>query len=264
EIFMGRITVTQLREKLWQLHEEDIISPVDAYLVCGEERCVMIDSLQDTEALYEEVRKLTQLPVDLVLTHGHLDHVGRATEQFKKAGCGVYLRHEDESILGSMGSLAFPAGYFQDIEPGRVFPLGGRTLEVILMPGHTAGSLALLDRENEILFSGDSIGSGPFWLQLPHSLSMETFLRSVSALLDEVDGMKNLLVLPGHRFQSPNPLGLPYIQDVFETAQMLFDGTLEGQAGTMVFEGVDMTFKMVEHKSMLGFYYAPDRMTDPA
>lgn len=259
---MGRITVTQLRDKLWQFHEEDIISPVDAYLVCGEERCVMIDSLQDTEELYDEARKLTQLPMDLVLTHGHLDHVGRATDSFKKAGCGVYLRHEDESILGSMGSLAFPTGYFQDIEPGKSFPLGGRTLEVIPMPGHTAGSIALLDRDNGILFSGDSIGSGPFWLQLPHSLSMETFLRSISALLHEVGEMENLLVLPGHRCQSPNPLGLPYVKDVFETAQMLFDGTLDGEEGTMNFEGVDMTFKMAEHKSMLGFYYAPNRLKD--
>lgn len=257
---MGKITVTQLGEGTWQLHEDGVDSPVDAYLVCGKERCVVIDSLQETKELYDKVREITKLPIDLVLTHGHLDHVGKSADSFKKAGCGVFLKHEDKAILGKMGSLPFPQGYFQDIQAGRVFPLGGRTLEMIPMPGHTAGSIALLDRESKILFSGDSIGSGPFWLQLPHSLSMETFAQSAAELLHQVEKLENLLVLPGHRVQSHTRLGLTYILDILETAQLLLRGALDGDEGSMVFEGVPMNFKMVEHKSVQGFYYAPDNL----
>ncbi|MEG1427196.1 MAG: MBL fold metallo-hydrolase [Oscillospiraceae bacterium] len=257
---MGKITVTQLGEGTWQLHEDGVDSPVDAYLVIGEKRGVVIDSLQETEELYQRVRELTDLPLDLVLTHAHLDHVGRATDGFKNSACGVLMKHEDKDLLGIMGCFSFPEGYFQDIEEGKVFSLGGRTLEIIPMPGHTAGSIALLDRKNELLFSGDSIGSGPFWLQLPHSLSMETFVQSATNLLNEVEGMEDLLVLPGHRVQSRTTLGIAYVRDILETAQLILDGTLDGEAGSLVFEGEPMNFKMAEHKSMQGFYYAPNNL----
>lgn len=259
---MGKLTVYPLMEGVWQLHEEGVGAPVDAYLVEGTQRSVVIDSLQDTEELYETVGTLTQRPIDLVLTHGHLDHVGKSTDHFKRQGCTVYLKEEDEAILGKMGSQAFPQGYFQTLQQGQMFPLGGRALEVLLLPGHTAGSVVLLDRENHLLFSGDSIGSGPFWLQLPHSLSVATFLNSVSRLLEEVAPMEDLLVLPGHRVQSPTPLGLPYVKDVQETARRILDGSLVGKEECLAFEGMQMGYKVATLGSMQGFCYDPGKVGD--
>ena len=59
--------------------------------------------------------------------------------------------------------------------------LGGRTLEVVHIPGHTRGSIALLDRQAGFLFSGDAI-NGQLWMQLGESTKLADYLESLNAL----------------------------------------------------------------------------------
>ena len=60
--------------------------------------------------------------------------------------------------------------------------LGGRTLEVICTPGHTPGSVCLLDIERRQLFSGDTVCDEGVLLNLDHSTSVETFKESILRL----------------------------------------------------------------------------------
>ena len=61
---------------------------------------------------------------------------------------------------------------------GSVFDLGERVVEVIAVPGHTAGTIVLLDRKNGIVFSGDACNANTL-LFLPHSTSVEAYRESL-------------------------------------------------------------------------------------
>ena len=95
-------------------------------------------------------------------------------------------------ILRERGA-AFPP--FRDILPGDVIDLGGRTLEVFGLPGHTPGGILLLLREDRILFTGDSINHH-LWMQLDGCLTIREYVKEldkVMFLLDRAD-----IILHGH------------------------------------------------------------------
>lgn len=148
------------------------------FLVIGEERALLIDTGVGMTDLPALIRSLTPLPYDVVLTHGHLDHIGGAA-QFSE----VYVHPADAfslqpidydaiaayvDLLLEMGSKDVYHCTREDIrrvsqmprlkalQEGMAFDLGGRTLEVIETPGHTAGSCSLIDTRERILFSGDA------------------------------------------------------------------------------------------------------------
>ena len=150
------------------------------YLVEGEERALLIDGLTGVGSLRAFVRELTELPVAMAATHGHIDHVGAAWEY------GELFIHPDDIALmytpthsGIEGRLAFAsapnpaagekrtAPTLRDVPPprpvktypiydGDIFDLGGVKLEVIAVPGHTSGTVVFLDRAARVVFSGDA------------------------------------------------------------------------------------------------------------
>lgn len=234
---------------------------IDAYLICGKDRAIMFDTLQEVRGVYEKARELTALPIDVVISHGHGDHYGAATDEFIAAGCPVYLNRADIGVLEGFGAGPFPKGHFRDLEEGQTFDLGGRVLTAMLIPGHTPAGDVLLDRENGLLFTGDAIGSGHFWMQLPTCVSLEELLPAVEKLLAEVRSWgKNVLILPGHRYQSPVPLHLGYIEDVEHLVRGLIDGTMQGEPVTMDLHSRKIECAQIAYGGMLGMLYDPKRI----
>ncbi|MBQ6223474.1 MAG: MBL fold metallo-hydrolase [Solobacterium sp.] len=148
------------------------------FLCVGSERALLIDTGTGVCDLKAEVAKLTDKPYDVVITHGHVDHAG-GMGAFDK----VYIHEKDVQMakditverrkdyaetLGKMNGYnvydyspdmvkawdSYPE--FVLIDEGYVFDLGDRSLEVFFAPGHTPGSITLLDRKNRIHFSGDA------------------------------------------------------------------------------------------------------------
>jgi glyoxylase-like metal-dependent hydrolase (beta-lactamase superfamily II) len=169
------------------------------YLLEGTERALLIDALTGAGNLRAFCRELTDLPVTLVNTHGHLDHAGgnfdfgeccihaddipliyeiekgRRMEFVKnsleKTGRKVVLLESD--FTGSRPIKTLP------IADGHVFDLGNRNIEVIAVPGHTRGTIVLLDRKAGLLFSGDACNINTL-LFLPHSTSIEEYREGLS------------------------------------------------------------------------------------
>lgn len=257
-------TVRELRPGIWQLNEAGENGPyVDAYLICGTAKALVVDCLETAENLYEEVRRITPLPVELVITHGHGDHAGAGIRQFKEAGCPVYMSLEDLPLLSSMFGKEYPKGYFCELRQGMRFDLGGFLPEVISVPGHTKGSVVLLDRKNRLLFSGDSIGSGNFWMQIPGTLPLADFLPRLQALYDEVKGLPDLEVFPGHRSQMPKEMGLRYVEDVLSLTKHLVDGTMEGEDEVLDFAGIHMEYKKAGFGLVKEYCYNPKTIFGP-
>ena len=155
---------------LWVLEEVG----VNLFLIAGESRAVLVDSgFGGNPELRREVEELCGLPVELVHTHGHGDHTGGDTlweEVWLHPGdWPEYRRMRGENTR------------LRPLEEGMVFDLGGRRLEAIHIPGHTPGSVALLDRANRLLFSGDTVMTQPVFLMPPNGCA-EEFRKSLERL----------------------------------------------------------------------------------
>jgi len=157
------------------------------YLVTGEKRALLIDTLNGHENLMDIVREITSLPVTVVNTHGHCDHI-YGNVFFEEA----YLHPADWELHHMHFSFPDAMEVFKkhDLHPCKllplkeddVFDLGGLTLEVIPVPGHTQGSVALLCRKHRLLFSGDAL-NGHLWMQLSESTPLKTLEQSLEKLL---------------------------------------------------------------------------------
>jgi glyoxylase-like metal-dependent hydrolase (beta-lactamase superfamily II) len=167
------------------------------YLVEGNTKALLIDSLIGVGNLRAFCRELTDLPITLVNTHGHVDHTGG---NFDFDECYIHpndisLMYEKETLregyvkngiknsgknivlLKSDFTVPTPMKTFP-VYNGFVFDLGERTIEVIAVPGHTTGTIVLLDRSKGIVFSGDACNANTL-LFLPNSTSIEEYRESL-------------------------------------------------------------------------------------
>lgn len=203
--------VHQWRPGLYRIFNR--IEAVHADLIVGEERALVFDTGYGIGDLAGTIRSLTDKPLIAVDSHGHVDH---ASGNFR-LGVPVHIHPADIPVcrehtapafrahaLSTMeenlpdgldrdGWLAGGTGELVAVEEGRVFDLGGRTLEVVGLPGHTRGSIGLLLREERILYVGDAI-NGNLWLFLPESTGLSTY----RATLEKARGIDFDVMVQAH------------------------------------------------------------------
>ncbi len=163
-----RADIRKLEEGLFLI---DDVGESTCYLLCGKEKAALIDTLNGVEDLNEIARGLMDLPLIVINTHGHVDHIG-CNIFFEEA----WIHPADEALAWEhfkyLEEVHRPFGKkpcpFQYLQIGQVFDLGGLTLEVVSLAGHTPGSVGLLCREKRLMFTGD--GMNPhIWMQLEES-----------------------------------------------------------------------------------------------
>ena len=183
------------------------------YLLTGDNKALLIDNGIGAVNLVDYVRQLTDLELIVVNTHGHPDHVG-SNNQFDTvyahvADTAAIKRFTNRNVQREMlqfmvqqpiaDSLKFTDTLKQaelvPIKSDMRFDLGNRIVEVIHVPGHTPGSICLLDKKSRLLFSGDHIKI-PTWLHMQESTSMEMYLSSVNKLRTRSNEFDR--ILPGH------------------------------------------------------------------
>lgn len=195
----------------------------DMYLVEGSKKALLIDAGESKDNLAGFIREITNKPVELVVTHGHGDHAA-AIDQFQQ----VYLSHKDVDILNHLFRFQVVPSSVTDLDRVDVFDLGNVKLEVIPLPGHTYGSVVLLDRERQLLFSSDALGSSILWLQLPHSEPLETYAVWIKKLEDTVKDMEELRIFVGHDSLKTEELTKQYITDIRILAEKIITGEIIG------------------------------------
>lgn len=196
--------VEVIGDGVYRLHE---FGAGNMYLVTGNERALLIDTGTGLGDLRGIVEELTELPVTVVATHAHPDHIG---------GMGNYKKihiHEDDTTHVKFWSSRLLRRIYYDtvknlikynvtkkdirqlkyktkvipIKEGHSFDLGGKTVDVIHTPGHTKGSIILVDREDKIMFTGDNVNPTLFHI-VPGSSTIEDWLpgaKRTLALADE-------------------------------------------------------------------------------
>jgi hydroxyacylglutathione hydrolase len=164
--------VQALAEGVWRIDDH---GGDNVYLVAGNDKALLIDTGTGTGDLAACVRQITTLPVTVVNTHGHPDHVG-GNFQFD----AISAHPADFEMIVRFSSRENRAD-LAPVNAGHVFDLGGRRLEVIETPGHTKGSICLLDAAHKRLFTGDNDNT-LVWLFLQDCLPIEAYLGTLQNL----------------------------------------------------------------------------------
>jgi hydroxyacylglutathione hydrolase len=196
-----------------RLTPETTATPVNMYLVVGKEKALLIDTGYPGNITPEDIKALTPLPLLVVNTHAHPDHSG-SNDTFGK----VYIHEADLDAAKRYSGNA----ELIPIKEGYVFDLGGKKLAVIAVPGHTPGSICLLDAQEKLLFSGDT-ANGETWMQISN-VPLETYRKSMERLLKWKDRYEWLL--PGHGEARP----VSYITELIACADEILAGKVDQSA----------------------------------
>jgi glyoxylase-like metal-dependent hydrolase (beta-lactamase superfamily II) len=205
------LEISKLEDKVWVIETTD---KTTMYLIEGTEKALLIDTGTKCEKLDEVIRKITQKPLDVVITHAHGDHAGNI-RFFNE----IYIHPADTVLLDKTfkGKVHF-------VSDGYVFDLGGKKIEVSYMPAHTPGSIVLLDRKAGSCYSGDAFGSGQVWLQLRPYAPMKTYIESCKKMEKLMDGGITKIYC-GHYPYVKKAYTKQYITEMHTLAEELVNGT---------------------------------------
>ena len=214
------------------------------YLVCGRNCAAVIDTgITRDEKILPIMRKYTDLPLVLVITHAHLDHMYHIDE-FETS----YMCHDEFSIPDEF--LPFMTGGKQeylpttlDIQDGDVIDLGGDSLEICKVPGHTPGSVVILEKKHNMLFTGDAIGSGyGVYMQVNAATSLVEYRKSLQHMLQFLADRGGLMSFYGghhyQQFQSSlvphfNPLNIGLLGDLLTLVDKIIKGEVVGRMSSV-------------------------------
>ncbi len=144
--------IVKMSEDTWRIEDEG----VRFFLLAGTNKALLIDSGMQIHNAKEIAGQLVSLPVELLNTHGDRDHVG-SNDEFES-----FYMHPAEA--SNYYNTQKKKGNFVPVENGDVIDLGGRRLEIISIPGHTPGSVAILDVDNRVLYGGDTVQDGTIFM----------------------------------------------------------------------------------------------------
>ena len=174
----GMIETISMGEGTWRLED----GFVRFFLLAGTEKAVMIDSGMNCPNASELAKQLTDKPVMLLNTHGDGDHTS-GTAGFSE----IHIHPADYE--GCEVGKRYPGTALAELHDGDVIDLGDRPLKIIHIPGHTAGSVAILDVKNRALYAGDSVQKGHIFMfgdkRRPNQFGAS--LEKLSAMKDEYD-----------------------------------------------------------------------------
>lgn len=239
---------TKINDSTWRFDERFFGVPVYMYLLVGEKKALLIDTGYGFTDVPNAIGQITSLPLLVINTHGHFDHMHGnhlyPEVMLHDADEEVFARHNcyEENIsllqqllrgngvpgwvLPLLKPIANPAARSHpskkiDLPGDMFFELGNRRITILETPGHTAGSICLLDERSGWLFCGDMGCQDGVLLNFPESSDVSTFRRSMERLNRLAEEGAFTAVFPGHQ---TTPLAPAILKGYLEASEVLLSG----------------------------------------
>lgn len=253
--------VYKIRPGVFALYEPHQSEEVISYLIVGTKKALLFDTGMGISNMRKLVEGLTKLPVSVLNSHTHNDHIGDnwrfndiygMDTDFTRANAKGSSKDAQAELAPSELCGALPADFNAKeyvtrpfhishwLHDGDKIALGGRTLDVIATPGHTPDSIALLDRQNGLLWTGDTFYAGPIYLYRPET-DLDAYVASVKKLAALIPKLQ--LLLPAHNEPVADP---DYLPQVAAAIQEVSSGKRKTtvQNGTTVYAFPGFSFRM--------------------
>jgi glyoxylase-like metal-dependent hydrolase (beta-lactamase superfamily II) len=254
--------VYKVAPSVFAIYEPHQSEEVISYLIVGHKQALLFDTGMGIADIRKVVTRLTSRPVVVLNSHTHDDHVG-GNWQFDF----VYGMDTDFTRANAKGSTTdaqaevapgeicgdLPKGFDPKtyrtkpwkishfIQGGFKINLGGRTLEIISTPGHTPDAISLLDRENGLLFTGDTYYPAAIWLFRPET-DFTAYRKSIVQLADLAPQIK--MVLGAHNVPVAKPDILPRLVAAFDAVRGGKVTPKPESSGKVTYEIDSITFLM--------------------
>lgn len=201
--------IIQIDEQTWRIED----AGVRFFLLTGTREALLVDSGMTVPSALSIARTLTDLPIQLLNTHADPDHIG-SNGEFET----VYMNPAECVNYPKMGKSLNAVTPVYD---GDILDLGERILEVVALPGHTPGSIGLLDHSKRVFLTGDPIQDGKIFLFGPNRNLTAYYhsLRRAYALRDRYDE-----IWPSH---GTFPVGAELIPQLMEGVERVVSGEAE-------------------------------------
>jgi glyoxylase-like metal-dependent hydrolase (beta-lactamase superfamily II) len=257
--------VYQVVPQVFAIYEPHQAEETISYLIVGEKQALLFDTGMGISDIRRVTAELTHLPIIVLNSHTHDDHVGGNWQfdtvygidtDFTRTNAKGSRQDAQDELGPGMICGDLPKGFDSKsyaTRPWKIsrflhnhdkIDLGGRTLEVVSTPGHTPDAIALLDRAHGLLFSGDTYYPAPIWLFRPET-NLDDYVASVRRLAAFTPQLK--LVLGAHNVPFAQPAVLATLVTAIETVRA---GKVRGELqvdGKALYRSNGISFLMQAH-----------------
>lgn len=209
--------IEKIDDETYAISEYGHWEKVHSYLLIGREVGLLIDTGLGIGNIRSEVNKLTDLPIKVVTTHAHWDHIGG-----HKLFNNIYVHCDDadwlenglpiplsiirKNILAQPFTKIPPVEFNIDnykvytkvptgiLKDGDIIDIGLRKIRIIHTPGHSPGHICLFEEDKGYLYTGDLVYEGTLYAFYP-STNPKLFKQSIDKI-NKLKGVKK--ILPAH------------------------------------------------------------------
>ncbi len=207
--------IVQINENSWRIEDNG----VRFFVLAGSEKALMIDSGRAVPDARRIAETLTDRPLMLLNTHADSDHIS-GNVGFER----FYMSPAEEEGYRAHGGT----GELIPVREGDVIDLGGRPLRIIDNPGHTPGSLAILDQNARVLIGGDAVQDGTIYM-FTKRRDLSRYAESLKRIMTEYGGSFDT-VWPSH---GTFPVGSDLIPQLIWGAGQILSGLVKGEQITL-------------------------------
>lgn len=273
---VGPYTVEEIRPNVYHIQDYNTSNPAgesfneegekthfnncsDMYLLVGSQSSLLIDLSNYVKWDSTAVQSLQQLvsdrigetPLTITFTHNHGDHTGMLPAFVDNPSVHFALPRIDFEALTDK----VPAGQYS-LYDERTFELGGMTLKTLLVPGHTHGSVVFFLEGEDIVFTGDAVGSGHgVWIF--NREGFDEYVQAVPTLIKYIEDPANgidadkLQIYGGHYWQKDwldlpegKELDMQYLRDMQTLIDQIGEGTAYSEPSNLNFGALDTYFRL--------------------
>ena len=198
------------------------------FLLEGTEKALLVDTGMNTPDAKAIAESLTELPLSLINTHADRDHISgnsffdtfyMSPAEIENYASGI--QQTTPEVAAQQQTTPEVVGRILPVREGDLIDLGERPLLVIDNPGHTPGSIAILDVKNRVLIGGDSIQDGNIFLFGKYR-NIDQYVGSLKHIREYGDRFD--VVYPSH---GTFPVKPELIEDLIDGAQKIIAGAAE-------------------------------------
>ena len=274
DVELGPYTVSVIGKNVWHIQDYNSSNPAgeafdadgklthfnncsDIYLLVGKEKALLIDLSNPITWADDAAESLRAIvweraggkPLTITFTHNHGDHTGMIPAFSEDPSVEFALPERDFYRMADR----FPADRQRFFNEGEIFDLGGMQVEAIEVPGHTAGSMVYLLKDQSLLFTGDAVGSGHgVWLF--NADAFNSYVSAVPYLIEMLEERgvdeNRLQIYGGHYWQKDwlklpegRELGMEYLREMKQLCDEIESGTAATEPSNLGRPGLDTYFR---------------------